>query len=69
MIINHYTYDQDGQIFVHSIVPIKTPYRGSIAGTVAWKVSTGWQQISDNQVAKVDHLGFLDVITYEEKEQ
>lgn len=64
MIINHCTYTPDGELFARSIVPIVEPIHGDVPGAVAWKVAMGWTQTSANQVAKVDHLGFLDVITY-----
>ena len=67
--INHTTYTSDGELFAESVTPIKHLWAGTIAATVANRVDRGWRQFSPNQVAKVDHLGFLDVVTYEEMTQ
>ena len=67
--INHTTYTPDGELFAESVTHIKGLWFGTIAATVANRVNWGWTQTAPNQVAKVDHLGFLDVVTFEEKTQ
>lgn len=66
--IHHATYDPDGKVFAVSmtVTPVETFLYGTIAATVANRVKNGWRQTSPNQVAKVDRVGFLDVVTFEE---
>lgn len=67
--IHHATYTPEGELFNESQFPIKGLWFGTIAATVANRVNWGWTQTAPNQVAKVDHLGFLDVVTFEEQSQ
>ena len=67
--INHTTYTPDGELFTESVIPIKGLWFGTIAATVANRVNRGWTQTAPNQVAKVDWLEYLDVMTFEEKTQ
>lgn len=62
------TYAPDGDLFVTGQTVIKRLLFGTVAATIAHRVEIGWTQTDVNQVAKVDHLGFLDVVTYLEAE-
>lgn len=66
MIVTQTTYDPDGNVYAHSVIPIRHPFHGDVAGTMAWKLETGWTKTGDRQVQKVDERGFVDVVTYEE---
>lgn len=67
--IHHVTYDEDGELFDSGEAPIaiKNPVYKTVDQWIAARVSVGWIATSENQVAKVDRAGFLDVVTYLEK--
>ena len=67
--IYHVTYDEDGELFNEGQAPIaiKNPIYKTVGEWIAARVSVGWTATSENQVAKVDRQGFLDVVTYLEK--
>jgi len=67
--IHHVTYTPEGELFNESQFPVEGLCYGTIAATVANRVDQGWRQFSPNQVAKCDHLGYLDVVTFEEMTQ
>lgn len=69
MTIAQTAYTPDGEIFTDSVIKIKHPIFADITDAVAIRVRDGWKQTADNQVARVDSKGFLDVITYKENEQ
>ena len=62
-------YKVGNEITIYPLRRVVILWDGTIAATVANRVDRGWRQFSPNQVAKVDHLGFLDVVTYEEMTQ
>lgn len=69
MTIAQTTYSPDGTIFTDSVIKIKQFIFTDIPAAVAIRVRDGWKQTAVNQVARVDSVGFLDVITYKENEQ
>lgn len=69
MIMIRTTYAPDGSFFCRTRAEIKNPIRFTVAATVAHRVEIGWDQTDVNQIAKVDDVGFLDIVTYTESEQ
>lgn len=67
--IRRATYTPEGELFAESVTPIKRLWAGTIAAAVTFRVNQGWTQTAPNQVAKVDWLGYLDVVTFEEQSQ
>lgn len=68
MTIAQTTYAPDGTIFTDSVIKIKCPIFANTQDAVAIRVEAGWKQTAANQVARVDKIGFLDVITYKQGE-
>lgn len=67
MTIRHTTYAPDLTIFCDSVVRLSGWIFTDTCSAVAVRVQNGWTQTSDNQVARVDEVGFVDVITYEKE--
>lgn len=65
--IHHVAYTPDGELFNETLTPIANPIHKTAAEFVAFWETGGWTATSENQVAKVDRQGFLDVVTYLEK--
>ncbi len=61
------TYTPDGDLFVTGETVIKRLLFGTVAATVERRVARGWIATSDKQVAKLDKIGFLDVVSYSEE--
>jgi hypothetical protein len=65
--VNATTYAPDGSLFATATISVKDFRYETIGDAVSHRTRRGWQQTSPNQVARVDRIGFLDVITYKEK--
>lgn len=64
MTIKHTTYAPDLTIFCDSVIKLGRWIFTDTCAAVAVRVEKGWTQTDVNQVAKVDEVGFIDVITY-----
>lgn len=64
MTIRHTTYAPDLTIFCDSVVKLGQWIFTDTCEAVAVRVQNGWTRTDDNQVAKVDETGFLDIVTY-----